>query len=109
MASLASFYAPAAVTGFGIADIALAKSDATADTGLAQSRLMREYATRGLPDLVNRYSSRGTVRSGGAGVAADRMKEDVGNAYGDLQRNLQRTLANLTRAGIMNAAPGVQV
>lgn len=104
MASLGDFYTPtgppAAKT---LADNAISAGDATADAGLAQSRIMRNFGTRQLPDLLNRYSSRGTARSGWAGVMSDRLKEDASNQYGDVQRQLDRTLAGLRRSGVLAA------
>lgn len=108
MPSLSDYYTPSSNTAlpFTLANNALEGSDATTDAGLAQSRLLRNYGTRQLPDLVNRYSSRGTARSGWAGVMADRLKEDTGNQYGDIQRQLDRTLAGLRRNGVL-ATTGV--
>lgn len=108
MASLSDFYQPASggPQAFTLADNALQGSDATSDAGLQQSRLMRNYATRSLPDLVNRYSARGTARSGWAGVMSDRLKQDTGDQYGDIQQRLERTMAGLRRAGVL-ATTGV--
>lgn len=104
MASLSNYGGAAQ----NLANIGLEGSDMTADTGLAQTRLMRNYSTRMLPDLVNRYAAKGTFYGGQAGYQADQLKEDVGNQYGDLQRNLQRQLAGLRRAGVL-AAMGVVI
>lgn len=109
MASLSDYYQPPATPlPFTLANNALEAGDATADAGLAQSRALRNYGTRQLPDLVNRYSARGTVRGGMAGVMADRLKEDTGNQVGDIQRQLDRTLARLRRSGVL-ATTGVAV
>lgn len=110
MASLSDFYTPQGGTPlpFTLADNALVGSDATSDAGLQQSRIMRNFSQRSLPDLVNRYSARGTARSGWSGVMADRMKEDAGDQYGDIQINLNRTLAGLRRAGVL-AATGIAI
>lgn len=104
MASLGDFYQPQTTPlPFTLANNALTAGDATADAGLAQSRILRNFSTRQLPDLVNRYSARGTARSGWAGVMADRLKEDAGNQAGDIQRNLDRTLSGLRRSGVLAA------
>lgn len=110
MASLADFYQAPSGTPlpFTLANNALDASDATSDAGLQQSRLLRNYASRSLPDMVNRYSARGTVRGGQAGVMADRLKQDVGDQYGDIQIRLNRTLAGLRRAGVL-ATTGVSL
>lgn len=106
MASLTDLYAPGANAPAALAGLDLQASDARTDAGLSQSRLLRNYSDRNLPDLVNRYAARGTFYGGQAGVAADRLKEDTGNQYGDIQRLLDRQLANLRRQGIL-AATGV--
>lgn len=109
MASLSDYYQPAGTPlPFTLANNAIQGSDATQDAGLAQSRALRNYGTRQLPDLLNRYSSRGTARSGWAGVMADRLKEDTGNQVGDIQRQLDRTLAGLRRSGVL-AATGIAI
>lgn len=108
MASLADLYSPGANAPASLSDLDIQASDARTDAGLSQSRLLRGYATRQLPDLVNRYAARGTFYGGQAGVAADRLKEDVTNQYGDVQRLLDRQLAGIRRAGIL-AATGVAI
>lgn len=107
MASLSNFYsAPAGNVSQRLADYSLEGSDRATDTGLQQSRLMRDYSERYLPELVGGHAARGTFYGGQVGVQADRLKQDVGDQYGDLQRNLQRQLADLRRRGIL-AATGV--
>lgn len=91
-----------------LASLGLQASDARVDAGLAQSRLLRNYGQRMLPDLVNRHAAKGTFYGGQIGVQADRLKEDVGDEYGDIQRNLNRALADLRRRGIL-AATGVML
>lgn len=110
MASLSDYYSPPSgrALPYTLADNALTGSDATADAGLAQSRILRNFSTRTMPDLVNRYSARGTARSGWAGIMADRAKEDATNDYGDVQRQLDRTMAGLRRAGVL-ATTGVMI
>lgn len=108
MASLADLYAPGANAPSTLADTNIQAADARTDAGLAQSRLLRGFATRSLPDLVSRYAARGTFYGGQAGAAGDRLKEDVTNQYGDIQRLLDRQLAGLRRQGIL-AATGVSI
>lgn len=106
MASLADFYNPTASFTPTIADIEMQSSDARNDAALAQSRNTDQYQKRMLPDLVNHYAARGTFYGGQAGVAADRLKDDVATQNGDIQRMLDRNLAALRRQGIL-AATGV--
>lgn len=103
MASLYDYYqAPnQSPFQFDLANNALSASDATTDAGLAQYQTLHNYATRSLPDMVNAYSSRGTVRSGWAGVMADRLKEDTGNQLAQTQMALQRQLAGLSRNSVL--------
>jgi hypothetical protein len=91
-----------------LADLGLQASDAATEAGLQQTRLMRDYSTRLLPDLINRHAARGTFYGGQVGLQADQLKEDVGNQYGDIQRRLQQQLADLRRRGIL-AATGVML
>lgn len=108
MAALTDFYTPGVNAPGAFADLNIQASDARTDAGLSQSRLMRNFSERSLPDLVNRYAARGTFYGGQAGVAGDRLKEDVGNQYGDIQRALDRQLAHLRRQGVL-AATGVNI
>lgn len=108
MASLSDIYSPGANTPAMLADLNIQAGDARTDAGLSQTRLMRNYSTRALPDLVNRYAARGTFSGGQAGVAGDRLKEDVGNQFGDIQRLLDRQLAHFRRQGVL-AATGVSI
>lgn len=92
---------------FQLADNQLDVSDTNEDWGLAKSRLGTMYG-RGMSDLTDRYSARGTVRGGQAGVAADRMREDqnFNSANLDLQRN--RRLSDLARNRVL-ATVGVMI
>jgi hypothetical protein len=110
MASLADYYKPPAAPNTAALQSAinLTASDARVDAGLAQSRLKSAYATRALPDLVNRYAARGTFSGGQARLQADRLKQDVANEQGDIQRQLNRTLATLRRQGVL-ATTGIGI
>lgn len=103
---MAALDGTSAISTIGDAD--LGGSLARTDAGLQQTRLLRNYATRSLPDLTHNYAAKGTFYGGSAGVAADRLKEDVGNQYGDVQRALDLKLAELRRQGIL-AATGVGI
>lgn len=70
---------------------AINENEASADAGLQKGRLQKEFATRDLPDLVNRFASRGTFYSGSTGVQADRLREDADNNSADVDRMLART------------------
>lgn len=108
MASLSSYYS---TQGNAVGDIMNADqqgSDARTDAGLQQSRLLSRFSQRTLPDMRDRFASRGTLYGGQFGVQGDRAKEDTANQYGDVQRMLDRQLANLRRQGIM-AATGVML
>lgn len=77
-------------------------------TKTQQSRLLSQFGNRALPDLNNAYAARGTFYGGSRSVAGQRATEDTMNQYGDLETNLQRTLAGLRRSGIL-AATGVAI
>lgn len=104
MPSLANYGSAAS----SLANLGLEGSDAASDAGLAQSRLLRNYSQRALPGLANMHAARGTFYGGQAGLDADRLKEDVGDDYGDISRNLTRTMAGLRRAGVL-ASMGVVI
>lgn len=109
MASLMDFYqAPQGqALPFQQADLSLSGSDARQDAGLAQSRTLRN-AGWAQTDLVNSESARGTARSGWAGIRSDRVKQQYGDEYGDVQRTLDKQLAGLRRAGVL-AGIGVTI
>lgn len=88
--------------GFSLSDYGLSASDATADAGLQQSRLLRDYG-QSTNDLVNSDAANGSFYGGQIGVQSDRMKQGYSDQYGDVQRNLDRTLAGLRRAGVLAA------
>lgn len=104
MASLADYYTPAGGGGralpFQLADIAIEEGNARTDAGLAQSRMGTMFG-RAQTDLVNAYSSRGTVRGGMAGVAADEQRADYDWQNADVSRQLDRQLSNLSRNRIL--------
>lgn len=83
-----------------------AGSDARVDAGLQTSRLLSDFGNRYLPDVQNRYASRGTLYGGQIGAAVDRTKGEVANQQADIQRALDRQLSYLRRQGIL-AATGV--
>ena len=104
MGSISDFYTTQGGNVPGaLANIGMSRSDAGIDAGLAQSRLLSNYSTRQLPGVVNSNAARGTFYGGSAGVEADRLKEDVGNQYVDIQQQLNRHLANLRRQGVLAA------
>ncbi len=102
MASLMDYFTPPSGKSlpYVLADYAIQGSDARTDTALNQSRSLRNHGWA-QTDLVDSYSARGTARSGHAGLASDRVKQQYGDEYGDLQRQLDRQLASLSRAGVL--------
>lgn len=71
------------------------------DAGLESQRLLHRYESRLLPELVNRYASRGTFKSGHARVAADQLREDVGTQTGDIQRLMARQRSKFARDRVL--------
>lgn len=70
---------------------ALNEGEAQSDASIQQSRAYRNLSTRTLPDIVNRYASRGTFYSGGARRTAGQATEDTNNEVSDVERMLART------------------
>lgn len=70
---------------------AINENEAASDAGIQESRLNRNFATRTLPDIVNRFASRGTFFSGTARRTAGQAYEDVNNDVSDVERMLART------------------
>lgn len=92
---------------FQLADNQLDVGNTNEDWGLAKSRLSTMYG-RNLTGLVDRYSSKGTVRGGQAGVAADQLRQDTDwqGSQMDLMRN--RRLADLARNRVLSTV-GVMI
>jgi hypothetical protein len=110
MASLASFYTPPpTLPGVESGNLNLARDEARLDAGYEAQKIRQQFGRRTLPDLINRFSSRGTARAGGSAILKARAAEDSAQAEGDIQWRLARTLAGLTRAGILAQAPGVNI
>lgn len=85
---------------FQLADIGIQEGETNEDWGLAKGRLSTMY-NRNLGDLVDRYSSRGTVRGGMAGVAADRLREDKDYQGAGLDLQRDRRLGDLARNRVL--------
>jgi hypothetical protein len=88
---------------FQLADNQLQVSNTNEDWGMAKSRLGTMYG-RNLGDTVDRFSARGTVRGGGAGVAADRLREDNNYQGGQLDFQRNRMLSDLARNRVLATA-----
>lgn len=101
MASLSDIYAPTGNAPLAIANNDLEAGQASEDAGIGQQRLLRNFSERQLPSLVNANAARGTFYGGQIGVQTDQLKQDVGDQYGDIQRRLNATLANLRRNSVL--------
>lgn len=82
-------------------------SDVREDAGLEGQRLLHRYETRLLPQMMDRYAARGTFMSGHARVAADQLREDVGQGYGDIQRLMARQLSKLAQDRLLQTLGGI--
>lgn len=102
MANLQSFYqAPAGVAlPFQLGQIQQNEAQSREDAGLTQNRLGVQYG-RTLTGLVNDASSKGTARGGQVGVRGDQAREDFNYQNSDVQRLLNRHLADLQYNRIM--------
>jgi hypothetical protein len=108
MASLADLFQPTGVAPqFAIAEDNIQGGYASADANLGQKRLSRNYQ-QSLQDEANNEAARGSFYSGGAGVRADRTKQNYLDQSSDINRQLQRSLADLARNRIY-ATLGVSV
>lgn len=74
-----------------------AQADTAYQGGEAQRRLMRNYTQYDLPDLVNSEAAKGTYYSGGARQRADRLRTAANEGYGDIQYQMDNTIADLAR------------
>ena len=77
-------------------------TDASVNAGEDARRAVIGYQ-RDLRGEVNRDAARGSFFSGGARTRADTIREDAGFKYGDIQRQLSSTLADLTYKRILAA------
>jgi hypothetical protein len=102
MASLTDLYSSTPELGFS--DSYTNEADVREDAGIQKERLLKAYSSRALPQLVDRFASRGTFMSGHAGVALSQLGEDVGNQYGDVDRMMARQLSALARNRVLAAA-----
>lgn len=109
MASLMDIYSGGGMPmPFQLSAPAMRESDMREDAGLTQSRLTKQFGERALPNLVNRQAARGTFHSGQSQVKGDQLREDYLTEFGDVSRNLGRSLADLTRSRIL-ASMGVNI
>lgn len=86
--------------GFTLGDIAGERNNALEDHGLDRFKMQRDF-NRGSSDLVDRYSSMGSARSGALAKTAGRMREDYNFGVGDSERLLRRNLNNLERQRLL--------
>jgi hypothetical protein len=70
---------------------AINEGEASSDASIQESRAYRNLSTRTLPDIVNRFASRGTFFSGTARRTAGQAVEDTNNEVSDVERMLART------------------
>lgn len=97
MASLSDMFQPSAVSPqFGIAEDNIQGGYAAQDAGLASGRLSQQYQY-GMKQEASAEAAKGSFYSGQAGVRADQAKLGYNNQQSDIQRQLQRTLADLAR------------
>jgi len=82
--------------GFTMAGIADDRSNENTDFGLASFKNQRDF-TRGQSDLVDRFSDRGTARSGMLSKASDRMSQDYQFNQGQAELLHRRKLSDLDR------------
>lgn len=110
MATLLDYYQPPTGTPapFIQSETGLRSARAETEAGIQQSRLERNFSQRSLPDLVSAEAAAGRFHSTGAQRRAGQLTQDVGEAAGDIQRQLGYTLADLTRGGVL-AQLGVSV
>lgn len=107
MATLTDMYGSGSPLASSLVPFGTSDSDVREDAGLETQRALHLYGTRALPNLVNRYAARGTFYSGGARVAADQLREDVGTQTGDIQRLLTRQLSKMARDRILATLGGL--
>lgn len=110
MASLTDLYAPPSATPGAFIQAGLNQSAANAseDAGLSMARMRRQFETRTLPDIADSFASSGSFFSGATGLAADRAKESYANDSGDIERLLNRHLADLSRQRVL-ASMGISI
>lgn len=103
MANFQDFFQPSQSTPleWKLGEYNIDESNSREDAALAQQRMGTQFG-RNMTDLVNRYSARGTVRGGQAGVRADQQREDYDYGRADTSRLLNRHLGDLSRARIMS-------
>lgn len=104
MASLMSLSPSTPPLGFAMAGNSLAAADGAENAGVEQGRMLRNFSQYQLPDLTNRYASRGAFYSGMAGAAGDRLRQGVTDNIGDSNRGLSQLLARLNVNAIANTA-----
>jgi len=102
MASLQDFYSAPGGSPLPIQLQQLQQNEAQSreDSGLTKNRLGVMYG-RGLTNITNAASARGTVRGGQVGVRADQAREDFNYQNSDVDRLLNRHLADLQYNRIM--------
>lgn len=110
MASLSDIWSPPEQPplGFTLANLNTQQNQALEDTGIQQSRIIRNFSQFDLPDLVSSQAARGAFATSATHRKADRARQFATDGLGDSQRILSRVLTNLAQQGVL-AAGGIQL
>lgn len=108
MASLMDLYAPSGpAPGLALADLNDRQSSIATESGLAKSRMVRDFDLFGLPDLVSRFAARGAAGSGALVREAGRARMQQEEGIGDIDRDVAGNLATIARQRTL-ATLGIQ-
>lgn len=112
MATLADFqalYQPSAPpAGFSLAGLSLDAGLASAQSGVNQGRILRNFGEFDLPDLVSSQAARGAFYSGATSNKTNRLATRASDALADQQLDLGPILARLAANSVL-AQTGIQL
>lgn len=77
------------------------------DSAISTSRIMQDYGTRTLPDMLNQGAAKGQLGSTGLRNRVDRASQDAGRQVTDIQRMLRRNLASIAQQKVMATMGGM--
>lgn len=72
------------------------------DAAVQDYRLRRNFSMMDLPNLINQGAAKGQWGSSGLATRANQLGMQVGDQTSDIQRNLYRSMADLTRQRVLS-------
>lgn len=97
---LGSFYDPGPIASWGVAANDEQSAMDSAQAGLQQDRLTRDFTQYNLPSYLSQRASRGSFYGGGTLQGANRLQESTNENIADTGTSLARILAGRSQNNI---------